>query len=562
MTVNRTRIIPAPITKPHPGKRPPHGGLASSLALLLVVCTGWSPLASHAVAVKQADSSAAEAPNAESEDGPDAEEPMIDQLRPQRIFEQNCVVCHGDRLQGSAQGVALVGVDPIHGSEVSDIVRLVANGVSDKGMPAFANTLSTDDITNVAMYVAEQRLNYNPNEYGVAEPIVISPEEQSSARETFCLRTVAEGLDSAPFSIAHLPDGSMLVTEKTKGLRIVSPNGELGPYIRNTPKVYGDSKMPENLGGLETGYGWMAEVALHPDYSENGWIYLSYGDRCENCNDVSRAANSPVSMTTLVRGRIRDGKWVDQELIWGTDQENYGIFNDMVLGGRITFDDKGHVFLSIGTKGDYIKGIQDIDKPYGKILRVHDDGRIPADNPFVDELGALKSVWSYGHRNPQGLEFDVESGTLWSTEHGPRGGDEVNLIEPGRNYGWPLTSLGINYEGTPVNYGPDLGIEFDMNDIEQPVVDLTPSPAVSSLVVYHGEEFPNWEGDLIVASLKARTLYRFRIKDGKLEEREELMTGIARIRDVELTANGEIDLLLENPNGSVIARMASPPCEN
>jgi glucose/arabinose dehydrogenase len=192
--------------------------------------------------------------------------------------------------------------------------------------------------------------------------------------------------------------------------------------------------------------------------------------------------------------------------------------------------------------------------PWGKIHRVNDDGSIPEDNPFADRDDVYRSIYTYGHRSPQGLEFDFETGELWGSEHGPRGGDELNLLLPGRNYGWPLYSLGLNYNGTSVD-GRERGITFELSDIEQPVVDLTPSPAVSSFIISTSEQFPEWEGDFLVGSLKARSLFRIEIENNQFVRRETLFEGIGRIRDIEQGYNGDIYLLLEHNSGGRIVRL-------
>jgi glucose/arabinose dehydrogenase len=221
---------------------------------------------------------------------------------------------------------------------------------------------------------------------------------------------------------------------------------------------------------LVWGHGWLLDVALHPDYDDNGWIYLHHTERCQDCWFPERSFNR------VVRGRLRDGKWVDEEEIWDPGPDYYSFVPDVVAGGRLAFDENGYLYISVGIKGkSNFDGVQDLTKPWGKIHRIADDGRIPADNPFKDGSGAYPTTWSYGHRSPQGLEFNRATGKLWSTEMGPRGGDELNLILPGRNYGWPLYSLGLDYDGTPVSYAQLLDITFDLNDIEQPVVDFTPS---------------------------------------------------------------------------------------
>jgi len=173
----------------------------------------------------------------------------------------------------------------------------------------------------------------------------------------------------------------------------------------------------------------------------------------------------------------------------------------------------------------------------------------------VNTAGALPSVWSYGHRSPQGLEFDPRTGRLWGTEMGPRGGDEFNLLRPGKNYGWPLTSKGVNYDGTPVAWGKELGITFDLAEIEQPVVDMTPAPAVSSFVLYRGSAFPGWQNDAIVGTLKATELYRFVIEGERVVHRETLLRSLARIRDVEVGPDGYVYLLLEHETGGRIVRL-------
>ena len=247
---------------------------------------------------------------------------------------------------------------------------------------------------------------------------------------------------------------------------------------------------------------------------------------------------------------------MDQQPVWRTDYENYTGMVDMAAGGRIAFDGKGHVFLSIGIKGmGESVGVQDLRLPYGKILRLNDDGSIPADNPFLNTPGAVPAIWTYGHRSPEGLEFDRKTGRLWGTEMGQRGGDEVNLLQPGKNYGWPLTSKGLRYEGIPVEYGKELGITFDMNDIVQPVVDLTPAPAVSSFVIYDGAAFGKWRGNLLVGTLKGTDLYRMVLKGDKVVHRETLLTGLGRIRDVATGGDGNVYLLLEHQSGSRIVRL-------
>jgi glucose/arabinose dehydrogenase len=470
-------------------------------------------------------------------------------------YGEYCSDCHGERFEGTGQGTPLVGVELRHGDTTEAVSRSIAEGFPNAGMPGFAATLDADAIRRLAIFLGEQRASLAYTDFRVAAPPVVPDGAVPSEAHSFRIETVVEGLDPLPYSIAPLPDGQILVTEKTQALRIVSPDGALSDPIGGTPEAFDDGFEVPGIQ-LVYGTGYLLEVAPHPDYAENGWIYLSYTERCNDCNAQSRTMNAPVSMVALVRGRIEDGQWVDEETIWRTDIEHYNFIPDMAAGGRIAFDDDGHVFLTVGIKGgSEFAGIQDLGLPYGKIHRLDDDGGLPADNPFVGTPGALASVFSYGHRSPQGLEFNRETRQLWGTEMGQRGGDEVNLIAPGRNYGWPLVSNGMKYDGTPVDYGRELGIEVDLDAIEQPVVDLTPSPAVSSFAFYAGDAFPGWRGNLLVGTLKATELYRMVVDGERVVQTETLLDGLGRIRDVEIGADGLVYLLLEHASGSRILRL-------
>ncbi|MDJ0789839.1 MAG: PQQ-dependent sugar dehydrogenase [Myxococcota bacterium] len=463
------------------------------------------------------------------------------------VYDEQCSVCHGENLEGLALGPPLVGRELTHGDSLDEIVTSIAAGFPAAGMPAGAATLDAAQIRALAILIVERRSGFDQTDLKVRAPLEIPEGTIRSERHGFRLEVVASGLHPLPFSIAPLPDGRILLTEKTRGLRFVSAEGDVSERIAGTPPAHGDGMaLPD---GLVYGHGWLLDVAPHPDFEDNGWLYLHFGDRCEDCE---------TSMNKVVRARIEDGRWVDEQTIWQADPRTYTASPDIGAGGRIAFDDEGHLFLTVGIKGhSNHHGIQDLALPYGKIHRVHDDGRIPDDNPFVDTEGALPTIWTYGHRSPQGLEFDPESGRLWSTEMGPRGGDELNLLLPGRNYGWPLTSKGLNYDGTVVDYGKQLGIELDPDALEPPVLDMTPAPAISSFVLYRGREFPEWTGDVIVGSLKATALYRWVLEAGRVVHRETLLDGLARIRDVETGPDGAIYLLLEHGSGGQIVRMVA-----
>lgn len=476
-------------------------------------------------------------------------------------YAESCAVCHGANLEGAAQGTPLAGADLRHGDSIDEIAKSIGDGFPQNGMPAWSATLSDVQIRRLAIFILERRSDLTYTDFKIASPPTIPDGIIESEQHAFRIETVVEGLDPLPYSIAPFPDGRILLTEKTRGMSIVSSSGEQSELIRGTPRAHDDGfEVPGIL--LVFGQGYLLDVALHPDYADNGWIYLSYTDRCSNCNAASRQSGRPVTMNALVRGRIENGEWVDQQPIWRADAEHYTGIPDMAAGGRVAFDDAGHVFMTIGIKGtSESAGIQDLGLPYGKILRLNDDGGVPADNPFREVAGALPAIWTYGHRSPQGLEFDAQTKRLWGTEMGQRGGDEVNLIARGKNYGWPLYSKGLKYDGTPVDYGKELGIELDLKAIEQPVVDLTPSPAVSSFAFYDGATFPSWQGNMLVGTLKATELYRIVLDGDRVVRRETLLAGLGRIRDVEVGPDGAVYLLLEHHAGGRIVRLVPAASE-
>ena len=470
-----------------------------------------------------------------------------------RQFNDKCAACHGEDLRGTTLGRPLVGVELKHGASVRDIATGIASGYPDTGMPAWSASLNESQIWNLALYVAEQRQGTTILDKRAGIPIVIPTVAVTTERQAFRVETVAEGLDPMPFSIALLPDGRILLSERMRGLSIIGRDGRQSAPIRGTPPTYADST---TFLGQVQGLGWMLDVALHPDYRKNGWIYLHHTDRCSDCNDLSRRSHRPVSMNRIIRGRIRDGAWVDEQILWQADMASYTDTSDLAAGGRLAFDDTFHVYFSVGMKAalEYL-GIQDLTLPYGKIHRINDDGTIPADNPFVNTKGALKSIWTYGHRSVQGLEFNTRTREVWSTEMGPRGGDELNRLLPGRNYGWPLFTNGVNYDGRPVDVAKALNIRLDAKDVEFPVVDMTPSQAISSFVFYRGKAFPKWRDNIIVGTLRATDLLRMEVVDNKVTHTETLLKDLARFRDIEVGARGEIYLLLENAAGSRIVRL-------
>ena len=475
-----------------------------------------------------------------------------------KIFEAKyfelCAVCHGDSLSGTPQGTALVGVELAGGAEIEELVKSISQGSPARGMPAWESVLAEHQIRNLALFIAERRQNLTYVSYYDAA-VNVPDSVVSTSLYSFKIDVLQTGLNALVFSIAPLPDGRILVTERTRGLSIVDLDKSELNLVKGTPPVYDDVN---GQGVAATGIGQLLEVKPHPEFAENGWVYLSYGERCSGCNALSKSSGQDAAMVKVVRGRLSGKHWIDEEPIWSVDKESYSMMADNSKAGRLAFDRDGHLFISIAINAQPPEaGIQDLDQPNGKIHRVRDDGDIPEDNPYAGHEGAMPSIWSIGHRTPQGLEYDPVTRRLWSTEMGPRGGDELNLIKAGENYGWPLVSNGVSYDGTPVAFGEVFGIEFDPDALIYPVYDWTPSPAISSFIVYQGDAFPEWKGDFISGTLKATKLLRLRERDGEIIEHEVLLDGIARIRDVEEDTEGRILLLLEHDSGSQIVRISA-----
>lgn len=437
--------------------------------------------------------------------------------KPQQLFNQYCASCHGTNLNEGQGGSLVDGPwDYVDGS-VESMQTYIHDGNLDQGMPPFGQALSDKEIFSLILYIREKRHEY---QQGVRPPPTETDGVYTAGGYTFRLETVAEGFDT-PWAIAFLPDGGQLVTERSGALRIVR-DGKVSEPVSGTPEVWAN------------GQGGLLEVALHPDYAENGWVYLGFS------KVTGKSRGRDAGMTAIERGRIKDGRWVDAETIFEVTDEDLLIPSGAHFGTRFVFDD-GYLFFGIGDRRRDMES-QDLSRPNGKIHRIHDDGRIPADNPFVEDPEAFPSVWAYGVRNPQGLDQHPETGALWETEHGPRGGDEINRIERGKNYGWPVITYGMNYDGSPITD------QTSKPGMEQPEHFWTPSIAVCGIDFYEGDVFPQWKNDLFIGGLAARVLQRARIKDGAVVEVETIVSDAGRVRDVASGPDGYLYLVLNGPN--------------
>lgn len=392
-------------------------------------------------------------------------------------------------------------------------VDYVTQGDATTGMPAFDDILSRAEIRSLEIYIDEER-QLAADEPDISREGVI----YEAGGYTFQLETVVEGVE-APWSIAFLPEGSLLITEKTGDLLLVSETGNR-QVVEGIPEAW------------VHGQGGLMEVALHPDYEQNGWVYLAYSA------SHGREGTNRTGMTRIVRGRIADQRWVDEETIFEAAKK-YHSTSGGHFGTRLAFQD-GYLFFSVGDRrADELA--QDLSTPNGKIHRIHDDGRIPADNPFAEEGDHFPSTWSYGNRNAQGLDFHPVSGALWESEHGPRGGDEINRIERGANYGWPVITYGMNYNGTPITD------QTSAPGMEQPAHYWTPSIAVCGIDFYEGDAFPEWKYDLFAGGLKSNQLHRIEIEDGEVVSDTIILKGEGEVRDVASGPDGYLYLVLDAP---------------
>ena len=341
---------------------------------------------------------------------------------------------------------------------------------------------------------------------------------EKTIKETFKVETFVDGFD-IPWGMAFLPNQNLIVSDKNGNLWQVDYNKKKKTQIVGVPNV------------RNKGQGGLLDVQVHPDFINNHYIYLGF------TSYLKRRKNK--TFTSIVRARLKNNSLIDQKIIYKADDIYYSGVT-VHYGTRIVFDKEGYLYFSIGDRGRRDQA-QLLDYPNGKIHRLHDDGSIPTNNPFIQEKNAIKSIWTYGNRNPQGLAIHPVSSIIFETEHGPKGGDELNILSSGNNYGWPEITYGKNYSGTTITkYTHKKGME-------QPVIHWTPSIAVCGIDFYDGELFKNWENNILVSSLKFENLYRLEIKDNKVTEQEIVYRAGSRIRDVETGPEGFIYLALEDP---------------
>jgi aldose sugar dehydrogenase len=316
-----------------------------------------------------------------------------------------------------------------------------------------------------------------------------------------------------PWGMAWLPDGTMLVTERKGEILVFKDDKFTGTKLSGVPAV------------SEVNQAGLLDIAVHPKYAENGWIYLSYARKADKGEVlvISRAKLSGSALTDLQEIFVCNPEWE----------------GGRHFGSRIVFDDDGYLYFSNGDKGSRPMNAQELNNDHGKIHRINDDGSIPADNPFVNTPGASPSIWTYGNRNPQGMIYDKANNRIWAVEHGPKGGDELNLIEKGKNYGWPVISYGINYDGSILT---EL---TEKEGMEQPVTYWVPSIATCGMALVTSDVYPEWKGNILVAGLAGMQIARVELDGTKYKSQETLLKDIGRVRQVSESPEGYIYAITE-----------------
>ena len=431
------------------------------------------------------------------------------------LYQQLCVECHGARLEGN-KAAPLIKENWLFGRDRTRMIRNMTHGIPNTTMIAWGTVLSEEQIESLYDFILAAQTT--PIE--TSKPI---PERLETEEYNLKLEVLVDDQLNSPWSIEFVDQHRALVSEKPGRLRWLV-DGKLDPRpIDGLPQIY-------NRGGL-------MDIALDPNYEENGWIYLAHGHAIDHPD--SRQARA---MTRIIRGKIEGHEWKQNQVIFQVPQDRYHSGGNR-WGGRLLLDEK-YLYFSIGdmARGD---ASQDPTKPNGKTYRIHHDGSIPKDNPFLGVERAIEAVYSLGNRNVQGFSFHPETGEIWMTEHGPMGGDELNILKNGNNYGWPVITYGKDYSGEVVS------TLTHKEGMEQPVTQWTPSIAVCATEFNTSPLFPKWKNNLFVGALAYEELRRLVIEDNQVVHQEVLLKGYGRIRDQKIGPDGGLYVILNQP-GSIV----------
>lgn len=422
-------------------------------------------------------------------------------------YENYCGSCHGMQMK------AFVDRKWKHGSTKADLIRSISVGIIDDGMPSYDTTFTVSEIEDLAEYILTGISDRASFDIGSK----LTPKFYSTKSHQLMVDTVVNNIE-IPWGIKVTKDGTIYFTEREGAFKIKSPDGNM-VTVKNVPSV------------RNKGQGGMLDVLLDPDFDSNRVLYLSYSKN-------KMIDGRELATTAIIKARLDGDALVNVEEIFEAlpylpTNHHYGC--------RMFFDKDGYMFITVGDRGRRMQNPQSLSMAPGKVHRINADGTIPHDNPFVGVNRAMPSIWSYGHRNPQGLTIDHNTGEIWENEHGPRGGDELNLVERGKNYGWPVISYGINYNGTTFT---DL---LEKEGLEQPENYWVPSIAPSGMATVTGDNYPGWEGDILTGSLRFNYVSRIEVNGGQVVEEEKILQDIGRVRSIDMGADGYLYVGVENP---------------
>lgn len=435
---------------------------------------------------------------------------IIDKEKAALNYRNHCGGCHGQNFASFVERQWKYGNSP------EAVLNSIKVGYEKNGMPAYGTTFSEQEVKDLANYILSEIEGKTKKMLETENPSLsglINSDDLS-----FRLETITDKIPGIPWGIEQLPNGEILVTERGGKLFLVRTNKEL-VEITGVPDV------------VSGGQGGLLDVLIHPDFENNSFVYLSY---------VSSNPNNSSEQTTAVARAKLSGNTLQQvEKIFTALPY---LSTNHHFGSRLLFDRKGYLYVSVGDRGDRDEYPQKLDNSLGKIHRIQDDGQIPTDNPFYNTQGAVSSIFTYGTRNPQGLTLHPVTGAIWEGEHGPQGGDEINILEAGNNYGWPVISYGINYDGTSFT------TMTEKEGMEQPVHYWTPSIAPCGMTFASGDSYGKWGNDLFVSSLKFEYLHRLKMNDNVVVGQEKLLEGIGRVRDVHMGTDGYLYIAVQGPN--------------
>jgi len=431
------------------------------------------------------------------------------------IYKTYCAGCHGASLQGNT-AAKLIKTDWKYGRDRGAIIRNIKFGIKSTEMIGFGKILKDDDINSIADFViASQKV---PPDAIRAIPNRLITKDYALKVEKLVTKDI-----STPWGIEFVDEHRALITERSGGIRWMV-DGKLDPQpIKGLPKTYA-----QNTGGY-------MDIALDPNYAKNGWAYFAFSQSIGNSADKNAKG-----MTKVVRGKIEDHQWTNEQTLFEVP-DSLKVPGGNRWGCRLLFDKEGYLYFSIGDMaraGDS----QDPGKPSGKVFRINPDGSIPKDNPFVEKKGALPAIFTIGNRNVQGISIHPVTGQIWATEHGPMGGDELNILKKGANYGWPLITYGVDYSGDIVSN------DTQRVGMEQPVVQWTPSIAVCPAEFVTSDLFSKWKNNLLVGALAFEEIRRLVIENNKVTKQEIILKGVGRVRDLKMGPDGALYVLLNNPD--------------